>query len=266
MANKPKTRYPIKLEQSYSKNISKLIDELNETTLYEFDKYLAADIDKGQIKIDSLFVHDGVFDIAKSILSRVKVFFVGIVQNRVAKKIVTKHINSVSGFSKANVNTQLSSRGINPIESEKWLKDYTQSKIAENVSYITSIRDDYTTKIEQIIYRGITNGQSSKEIRDELVKVSGLSKERAAFIARDQTGTILGQMNAQRHQRAGLIAFIWSDSGDERVRQSHHERNGKIYYYADDPLLPGTDYGCRCVAEPLDEEEIQEYIEKENNK
>lgn len=265
MKNRPKTRYPIRLEKSYADNICRLIDELNETTLYEFDKYLATNIDKEQVKVDSLFVHDGIFDMAKRILNKVKVLFFGMAAKKTIEKIATRHIRSTSEFSKANVNIQLSVRGINPVESEKWLKEYTQSKIAENVSYITNIRDDYSLKIEQVIYRGITDGQSSAEIRDELVKVSGLSKERAAFIARDQTGTILGQLNAKRHQRAGLIAFLWSDSGDERVRDSHHKRHGKIYYYADEPLLPGEDYGCRCVAEPLDEEEIQEYIGKGEN-
>ena len=45
-----------------------------------------------------------------------------------------------------------------------------------------------------------------------------MSSDKAAFIARDQTGTILGQMNSERQKRAGFQAFRWSDSGDERVR------------------------------------------------
>lgn len=57
-----------------------------------------------------------------------------------------------------------------------------------------------------------------------------MSSDKAAFIARDQTGTILGQMNSERQKRAGFQAFRWSDSGDERVRDSHRERNGKIYF------------------------------------
>ncbi len=45
-------------------------------------------------------------------------------------------------------------------------------------------------KFEQVIYRGITEGKSSNEIREELVHQAGMSSDKAAFIARDQTGTI----------------------------------------------------------------------------
>ncbi|PZL78237.1 phage head morphogenesis protein [Enterococcus plantarum] len=266
MVNRVKTRYPLKMEQSYGRNISNLINEIGQIALNEFDQSLAADIDKDLLKKDDRFIQDGLLDVANKLIKKVKVLSLGALGNSDANKISSKYLNGISTFSKTNVNSQLSAKGINPVEKESWLKEYMNSKIAENVSYITNIRDEYTTKFEQIIYRGVTSGQSSKEMRDELVNLVGMSEDRAQFIARDQTGSILGQLNAKRHQRAGLIAFIWSDSGDERVRQSHHERNGKIYYYADDPLLPGTDYGCRCVAEPLDDDEIQEYLEKENSK
>ena len=156
------------------------------------------------------------------------------------------------------MNSQLSARGINPLQTEKWLDSYVQAKIAENISYVTNIRDDYSKKFEQVIYRGVTEGKSSSEIREELVHQAGMSSDKAAFIARDQTGTILGQMNSERQKRAGFQAFRWSDSGDERVRDSHRERNGKIYFYADNPLLPGEEYNCRCVAEPVDDEELLE--------
>lgn len=257
MENKPKTRYPIRLERSYGNNLAKSIVQIGEVALYEFDKMLAKDIDKDSFKKDQQFIQDGLLDVAKRLIKKVKIITLGGLGNSDAKKSATKYLNGVSSFNKANVNSQLSAKGINPLESELWLKSYVNTKIAENVSYITNIRDEYTTKFEQIIYRGVTSGQSSKEMRNELVNLLRVSEERARFIARDQTGTILGQLNAKRQQKAGFPAFRWSDSGDEKVRASHSERNGKIYYYADNPLLPGEDYGCRCVAEPVDEEELE---------
>ncbi|EPF4505843.1 minor capsid protein [Enterococcus faecalis] len=258
MRNKPKTRYPLRLEESYAKNIQKSIKEIEKVSLYEFDKHLAPMIDDKKLVNDSSFINDGLFDVASKLIKKAQTYFLGILQNRTAQKIVCKHINSVNAFNKSNVNAQLAVRGINPLQTEPWLNNYVQTKIAENVSYVTNIRDDYSKKFEQIIYRGITEGKSSSEIREELVHQAGMSSEKAAFIARDQTGTILGQMNSERQQRAGFRAFEWSDSRDEKVRVSHEERNGKIYFYADNPLLPGEEYGCRCVANPVDDEELLE--------
>ncbi|EGO9358882.1 minor capsid protein [Enterococcus faecalis] len=258
MKNNPKTRYPLRLEESYAKNIQKLINELEKVLLYEFDKHLASKIDESRLVNDSRFIQDGLFDTASKLVKKVQTYFLGIFQNRTAQKIVRKHISSVNTFNKSNVNAQLKSRGINPLENETWLNNYMKAKISENVSYITNIRDDYSQKFEQIIYRGVTSAKSSSEIRDELVKLTEMSLKRASFIARDQTGTILGKLNSERQKRAGFSAFRWSDSGDERVRDSHRERNGKIYFYANNPLLPGEEYNCRCVAEPVDEDSIIE--------
>lgn len=46
--------------------------------------------------------------------------------------------------------------------------------------------------------------------------------------------------------------YIWRTVGDDKVRVSHKQNNGKIFAYKE--LLstnhPGEDYGCRCWAEP----------------
>ena len=204
MKNNPKTRYPLRLEESYAKNIQKAVKEIEKVSLYEFDKYLAPMIDENKLVNDSKFIQDGLFDAASKLIKNAQTYFLGILHNRTAQKIVRKYINSVNAFNKSNVNSQLSARGINQLQTEKWLDSYVQAKIAENISYVTNIRDDYSKKFEQVIYRGITEGKSSNEIREELVRQAGMSSDKAAFIARDQTGTILGQMNSERQKRAGF--------------------------------------------------------------
>ena len=249
MSNKkriPETRYPYNLEKSYSKRINKMIDALNEMVISEFDK-------KGDLFEDASLV-----DQIKTMVKKIKGLSLGIFNEKEVNKVASSHVRSVSSSNKANVNAQTSVSGISPIDAEPWIKDYMTAKTAENVSYITNIRDDYTQKIEQTIYRGITNGDSSGNVREELMKHTGMARNKAKFIARDQTGTLLGQLNAERHIKSGIEAFIWRDSGDAAVRDSHAERNGKLFFYEDNPLLPGADYGCRCIAKPAFEEDIEE--------
>ena len=56
---------------------------------------------------------------------------------------------------------------------------------------------------------------------------------------------------------AGVEEYIWSTSGDSRVRESHKKLNGKRFRWDDPPVVdektgrrchPGEDYECRCVA------------------
>ncbi|WP_245676163.1 minor capsid protein [Domibacillus iocasae] len=128
-----------------------------------------------------------------------------------------------------------------------------RTSITENVSYISTIRDEYFSKIESIIYQGIQNGTSPKETRDQLIQRTGMSVNRAKFIARDQAGSILGQMTVERHKTMGASKFKWSTSNDEKVRDSHDKLEGQVFEYADPTAVgfPGTDYNCRCTATPF---------------
>lgn len=49
--------------------------------------------------------------------------------------------------------------------------------------------------------------------------------------------------------------FRWSTENDDKVRLEHSIREGKIYDWKQlsPDELPGAAFGCRCVAEPVDE-------------
>lgn len=243
----PKSRYPINLERSYSKALVKLVNELSDVVFYEYDANISRIIKE---RTDGLY-NDSAANAIKSVLDRIKGLSLGLFNNKATKNVARKHVNAVNTTSKAQTHKQMRLAGITPFENEPWLQEYVHAKVNENVSYIKSISSAYTDKVEQIVMRGVTSGKSTKEIRDELLKETDATRNRAEFIARDQTGTIMGQITAKRHKSAGIPGFMWSDSGDNNVRPSHVERNGKYYSYDDpDAPIPGEEYGCRCVAIP----------------
>lgn len=49
-------------------------------------------------------------------------------------------------------------------------------------------------------------------------------------------------------------AYIWTTVGDDRVRQSHIEREGRRFLWKDHPW-PGEESNCRCWAVPVSEKE-----------
>ncbi|EAA0329193.1 phage head morphogenesis protein [Listeria monocytogenes] len=252
----PITRYPHNLEKSYKKQLVKLTTALSDMLLHEFDTNINVILKTSQNRADDLR-EDGISDAVQAVLNKVKALSFGLFNPSEKYSIASKHVRAINTTNKSQIGNQLRSQGIDPTQSEPWLREFMDASVAENVSYIGSISDDFNAKTEQIIMRGVKSGQSTKDMRDELVKQVGLSKNKAEFIANDQTGTIFGQMTAERHKKAGIPGFTWRDSGDAAVRPLHHERNGKIYSY-DDPNapIPGTDYRCRCTAGPEFDESV----------
>jgi SPP1 gp7 family putative phage head morphogenesis protein len=83
-----------------------------------------------------------------------------------------------------------------------------------------------------------------------------VSDSRAKLIARDQVAKLTGELTKERQLDMGVTGYIWRTVGDERVRDSHSEVDGKFFTWDNPPFEtdgnhPGEDYQCRCWAEPV---------------
>lgn len=259
MARKvPPTRFPDAVAVSYYRGVKRLVNELGSVTLRVFDEQIKPQIKLHQNRQDAHFYSvDGPLDVIRQAIELIKGLSLGIFTSSAVQDVASRFVNSLNLFSQNTARAQGKVKGIDPTLNEPWLAEFMRISIAENVSYISTIRDEYFPKIESIIYQGVKNGSSVKKIRDQLVERVGMTQKRAEFIAVDQTGSIFGQMTAKRHQQMGAPKFTWLTSNDEKVRKTHKELHGKVFSYNDPPAvgLPGTDYRCRCVALPVFEEE-----------
>ena len=126
----------------------------------------------------------------------------------------------------------------------------------ENVARITGMAEDQLGKIERILEEGDGHYAETlaKEIKRQCIDVSD---SRAELIARDQVLTLNAQITTQRQRDVGVEEFIWTTSGDERVRDSHQELDGQKFRYDDppvvdgEPALPGEPILCRCIPYPV---------------
>jgi len=249
----PPTRFPDAVAVSYYREIKRLVDELGKLTLRVFDKQIKEQIKLYQRNDSAFYKTDGPLDVIQQAIDLIKALSLGIFSSSKVQEIATRFLNSLNQYSENIARNQGKIKGIDPTQYEPWIDEYMRASITENVSYISSIRDEFFPKIEAIIYQGVKNGQSIKAIRNQLVERIGMTQNRAKFIAVDQTGSIFGQMTAKRHQEMGVEKFKWSTSHDERVRKSHRALDGKVFPYSDPPAegLPGTPFRCRCVAIPV---------------
>lgn len=143
-------------------------------------------------------------------------------------------------------------------QGEKW-EALLGEWVSTNTSLITSVPLSAYQQMENIIFDGWYQGLRYEEIAKDILHTFDVSRSRARFIARDQISKINGTINRAQQEDAGVTRYMWSTSGDERVRPYHKKLDGKIFSWDDPPVVdangrrahPSGDYQCRCVAIPV---------------
>lgn len=134
------------------------------------------------------------------------------------------------------------------------LDDILVATTRENVALIRSIPEEYFKKIETIVFTNTTQGSTAGSMIKQIMQTGKVTTNRAKLIARDQTSKLNSALTQQRSQNLGIEEYVWRTAGDERVRESHRRKNGKVFRWDDPPKdtgHPGQDIQCRCVAEPI---------------
>lgn len=145
------------------------------------------------------------------------------------------------------------------------MNDVISATVAENVSLIQSIPEEYFKQITGAVMRSITTGRGLADLEPEISKYAGQTQRRAKNIALDQTRKAFNSVNKQRMQAIGIKQFEWVHSGSsQRPRDSHIKISGKVFsfenLYAEQEALnvPKSDRGmpseppfCRCTMIPV---------------
>ena len=108
---------------------------------------------------------------------------------------------------------------------------------------------DLTAKLLGDLAAGATVAAMVTTAREQ----GGITRRRTQTIAEDQSQKGVGALQRDRLTAAGLGSYRWRTVGDDRVREEHRARNGKVFSWGSPPEggHPGEDFNCRCVAEPV---------------
>lgn len=156
--------------------------------------------------------------------------------------------------------------GVEVFQREPWLKPELDGWATENASLITTLREDTIADVERWTVRALRAGERHEDVAKRVRERFGVAKSRAEFIARDQVSKLNGKLTERRQEALGVEEYIWRTTGDDRVRPSHAEKDGKKFRWDDPPAdtgHPGEDYQCRCVAEPVLGPLVEAAIEEE---
>ena len=135
-----------------------------------------------------------------------------------------------------------------------------QAVIAEQVNLIKSIPQQYLKDVESKVWGSVMKGADMHALSVDLRKTYGITRDRAAVIARDQNNKAKAIIEKTRRQELGITHAIWQHSAAGRVpRATHVAMSGKAYplaqgmYDSDEGkyVLPGELINCRCTSKAI---------------
>ena len=225
-----------KAEIYYKKQLNKYVRLLNKITSESIRKYgLKGALDN---LLASLVVNNQLDDLAKETAYK----FVKMGEEIHSSEFV-KYIKAHTGV---DVTVTLA--------TNKKLIEQMRIMTTANVQLIKSIGSQHFDKIQNAVSQGVLQGFSNEQISKEIQRISGATKSRAIFIARDQSAKLNGTLEELEQKELGIKKYRWHSSGDGRVRESHQAKDGEIFSWSKPPKdtgNPGQDYNCRCIAIPL---------------
>jgi len=155
--------------------------------------------------------------------------------------------------------------GIAIREADPGVAAFVDNWRAINVSRIKSLAGQELVEITQLLERAEPSGLRVEVLRKQIEERFGVTRSKADLLARDQTLTLNSQITKQRQTNVGIESYIWTTSGDDRVRgldpkdsTDHASLDGTVHRWDNPPdvgdgrrLHPGEDYQCRCTAFPV---------------
>lgn len=243
------------VERAYKRAMEKLIDEMSNSFEYWLAAAYKANPPRMEVAMDALpsaELSKKVRDLGKRWIKKF---------DDMAAAIAQKFTESGRKATDSSFQQALKDAGfavefkVTPV-----MRDAMNATIAENVSLIKSIPQQYLTQVEGTIMRGFTAGRDLKAITDELSAHYGVSKRRAAIIARDQSNRLTATVTQARRVELGLFEAEWVHSGGGKVPRPSHVKAGKDKARFDvrkgllldgEHILPGSIINCRCSSRTI---------------
>jgi SPP1 gp7 family putative phage head morphogenesis protein len=179
--------------------------------------------------------------------------------DELAKKTAPQFAEETLKYSDTALRASLKKAGFTvEFKTTPAVRDAYQAIIGENVGLIKSIAEEHLTQVEGMVMRSVQAGRDLGYLSKELQDRYGITKRRAALIARDQNNKATAVITRVRQRELGITEAIWLHSyGGKHPRASHIAADGKRYDVEKGMLIdgewifPGEKINCRCVSKSI---------------
>lgn len=140
------------------------------------------------------------------------------------------------------------------------MRDAFNSVVDENIGLIKSIGSQHFEGVRVALTQAMQNGRDLGYLSDELQKRTGITKRRAARIARDQANKASAVMARTRALEMGITEARWVHSRGGKAPRPEHVafsgqtfdlRTGHDFDNGEGVVWPGTAINCRCISQPI---------------
>lgn len=142
------------------------------------------------------------------------------------------------------------------------MRDAYNAVVDENVGLIRSIAEQHLGAVQTALTQSVQNGRDLGYLTAEIEKRTGVTKRRAAFIARDQNNKATAVMVKTRALELGVTKARWVHSAGGKTPRPEHVKAGRDrlvfdlaaghdFANGEGTVWPGTAINCRCVAVPI---------------
>lgn len=271
-----KLMYNVSQQERYTKALNKLISQMTGETLRSVNRLFHGVISEEFFKqqkeasaIDSYAMDGSISSKARILMNALTNKFSMLFASK-ATSLAEMMFNGASAASKTTLHESLKKLSgglsLNTGVVPKGMEDVAKATIAENVSLIKSIPEEYLKNVTGAVMRSITVGQGIADLIPQIQKFDGQTERRAKNLALDQTRKAYNTINKQRMQATGVKQFEWVHSGGSQFpRKSHLDiLNGKIFSFEHleaeqaalgvppaDRGLPGMPVNCKCTILPI---------------
>lgn len=264
----PRQQPPDRLGLEFGRALARWLDPIVRAAFAEALPDLRALVEAAGADRAAMLRGDADFNAAaraRAILERVRQGLADAMQQRDVEALARRSAAQVAAMNRVQLAKQArSALGIDVFASDRRLPSLIDAFAEANVGLIKGLTDKVAADVEAAVVSAVQSGEQWGTLATDLEHKIGLPAERARLIARDQVGSLYGQVNAARQREIGVRRFTWRSVDDERVRgkpggkypkavPSHWDRHDKVYSYDAPPLgeLPGEPILCRCTAEPV---------------
>lgn len=261
----PRMQQPDAIRLSYFRALKQLLNDI-ETAVKEHVVPALKELPPPEPKADGVRVDAAIMDKVHRAIERAAAWVAKRWTAKNASKVIQPIAQRTSDFSRKQLADQMrAALGVDVTMSEPWLQGEIDKWISGNVSLIKSIPSTFFADIEKRVGEMVHSGERWETLAAEIEDRMGVTKSRAALIARTETGKIYAQINHQRQQALGIKGFKWMTVRDNRVRDRHEARQGKPYEYGElsDDEMPGMEPNCRCWAQADVARAFEEFFAEE---
>lgn len=147
---------------------------------------------------------------------------------------------------------------LSPTERQQLTESYTNNMTLA----VKNFADEQVVRLRQLVEQSLFEGLNDQNLVDVIQKEFNVTKNKAMFLARQETGLLVSAYRKVTYSTVGSKQYRWSTSHDDRVRTMHKQLDGKIFSWDDPPVTnekgdrnhPGEDWQCRCTPIPIFEQ------------